>query len=99
MFWPEEECYSEVPESKVVAEPNSPNGMIKVKERSKVYTGQVIAVGSKADIQQKLNTLLAERQEQPGQPTTATEPPQTTEPLQATHLAESRPETSQGQGT
>ena len=75
-----------MPESKVVAEPESPNGMIQVKERSKVYTGQLIAVGSKAEIQQKLNTILAESQEQPGQLTTATEPPQTTEPP---HPAES----------
>ena len=66
--------------------------MIQVKERSKVYTGQLIAVGCKAEIQQKLNTILAEFQEQPGQLTTSTEPPPATEPPQTTeppHPAES----------
>ena len=81
VHWPEENCYSEVPQSKVVGEPSE---KIQVKERGKIYTGQLVDVGSKEEIQQKLNSILGES----SQPTTST----TDKP------ALSRQETSQEKG-
>lgn len=57
VYWPEEDCYSEVPQSKVVGEPTD---TIQVKERGKIYVGQLKGVGSKQEIQQKLNSILGE---------------------------------------
>ena len=44
VYWPEEDCYSEVPQSKVVGELTD---TIQVKERGKIYVGQLKGVGSK----------------------------------------------------
>ena len=77
VFWPEENCYSEVLQSKVLGEPSE---KIQVKERGKIYAGQLVCVGSKEEIQQKLNSILGES----SQPTTST----------ADKPAQSRPETS-----
>jgi hypothetical protein len=57
VYWPEEDCYSEVPQSKAVGEPTD---TIQVKERGKIYVGQLKGVGSKQEIQQKLNSILGE---------------------------------------
>ena len=44
VYWPEEECYSEVQQEKIVGEPSE---KIQVKERSKIYTSQLMGVGSR----------------------------------------------------
>ena len=62
--WPEENCYSEVPQSKVVGEPSE---KIQVKEKGNIYTGQLVGVGSK-EVQQNLNSILGES----SQPMTST---------------------------
>jgi hypothetical protein len=60
VFWPDEECYSEVPESKIVGNPGSLGEAIQVKERQKVYSGVLVAVGSQQEVQEKLNTIEAQ---------------------------------------
>ena len=57
VFWPDEDSYSEVPESKIVGNPGSLGEAIQVKERQKVYTGLLVAVGSKQEVQEKLSTI------------------------------------------
>ena len=61
IFWPEERCYSEVPESKLV-EPKDPSvgQTVKVKEGSKTFSGTVEAVGNKSEIEKRLNELESE---------------------------------------
>ena len=55
MFWPEENTYSMVPESKIVGEKEPPAGqMVKIKEGQKTYSGKVMAVGKKTDIEKQL---------------------------------------------
>ena len=51
VFWPEQDCYSEVSEGKI-AEPKSPKAgdVCKVKEGSKMYSGKVVAAGTKSEI-------------------------------------------------
>ena len=58
IYWPEEECYSEVMESKVV-EPReeSVGAVAKVKQAGKVYCGSIVAVGTKAEIEKKWKEL------------------------------------------
>ena len=53
VFWPEEDCYSEVPESKVVGE------HINIKEGAKVHKGVLAAVGSQQEVQQKLEEMAS----------------------------------------
>ena len=67
VYWPEEDCYSEVPQAKVVGEPSD---KIQIKERGKIYTGQLVGVGSKEEIQQRLNSILGESSQQPTASTT-----------------------------
>ena len=50
VFWPNKDSYSEVPESKVVGEPGSVGEEVQVKEREKIYTGELVMVGSKQDM-------------------------------------------------
>lgn len=57
MYWPDEDSYSEVPESKIVGNPGSLGEAIQVKERQKVYTGVLVAVGSKQEVQEKLRNI------------------------------------------
>ena len=57
VFWPDEDCYSEVPECKIVGDPGSLGEAIQVKERQKVYTGVLVTVRSKQEVQQNLNTI------------------------------------------
>lgn len=57
VFWPDEDSYSEVPESKIVGNPGSLGEAIQVKERQKVYTGVLVAVGSKQEVQEKLRNI------------------------------------------
>ena len=58
IFWPAEECYSEVIESKIV-EPKDPavGQTVKVKEGGKVFSGRVEAVGSKTEIEHRLSEM------------------------------------------
>ena len=58
IFWPTEECYSEIIESKIV-EPKDPavGQTVKVKEGGKVFSGRVEAVGNKTEIERQLSEL------------------------------------------
>ena len=58
VVWPEEECYSKVPEAMVVGEPGS---NIDEKEGSRVYTGVIIAIGSINEVQQKLEDIESDQ--------------------------------------
>lgn len=62
VFWPEEDCYSEVGEGKI-AEPKSPKAgdACKTKKGSKMHTGEVMTVGTKAKIELKLSELTRGR--------------------------------------
>ena len=64
VFWPEEDCYSDVPESKVVGAPDLESKTIAVREKGKIYNGQLVATGTKQDVQQKLNSVFAESEQQ-----------------------------------
>ena len=58
MFWPEESSYSVVAESKTVsAKEHSVDQTVQVKEGSKCFSGTVVAVGSKVDIEKQLSEL------------------------------------------
>ena len=58
IYWPEEECYSEVMESKVVElREESVGAVAKVKQAGKVYCGSIVAVGTKAEIEKKWKEL------------------------------------------
>lgn len=57
VFWPDEDSYSEVPESKIIGDQGSPGETMQVKERAEVYSSQLVAVGSKQEIHEKLNAL------------------------------------------
>ena len=61
IFWPQEKCYSEVAESKIV-EPKDPSvgQAVKVKEGSKIFSGTVEAVGNKSEIEKQLSELESE---------------------------------------
>ena len=50
VFWQDEGHYSDVAESKIVGNPGSVGETFRVKERQKVHTGVVVAVGNKQDI-------------------------------------------------
>ena len=58
IFWPSEECCSEVIESKRV-EPKDPavRQTVKVKEEGKVFSGKVEVIGSKIEIESQLNEV------------------------------------------
>ena len=94
VFWPDEDTYSEVPECKIIGNPGSIGEVIQVKERQKVYTGLLVAMGSKHEVQQKLNAIeVQSSQEQAPQPVTTFNP----EPV-LTVPTESEPKTSKKQG-
>lgn len=77
VFWPDEDSYSEVPESKIVGNPGSLGEAIQVKERQKVYTGLLVAVGSKQQVQEKLNTIEEQSLKVPElEPVTSTNNPE-----------------------
>ena len=58
IYWPEEECYSEVMESKLVEPREASVGAVaKVKQAGKVYCGSIVAVGTKAEIEKKWKEL------------------------------------------
>jgi hypothetical protein len=79
VFWPNEDCYSEVPECKIVGNPGSLGEPIQVKERRKVYSGVLVAVGTKQEVQEKLKTIEVQAKEL--EPVTSTNNP---EPVTAT---------------
>ena len=58
IFWPQEETYSIVQDSKLV-EPKDPaiDEMVKVKEGGKVFVGKVAAAGSKVDVEAQMIEL------------------------------------------
>ena len=54
VFWPEESTYSVVPESKTVgAKEHLVGQSIQVKEGSKCFSGTVVAVGNKVDVEKR----------------------------------------------
>ena len=58
IYWPEEECYSEVMESKLVEPREASVGAVaKVKQAGKVYCGSIVAVETKAEIEKKWKEL------------------------------------------
>ena len=61
LYWPEEESYSEVPPSKLV-KPKKPaiGDKIKVKDGTKVHTGEVAGFGSKAEIEKLMLDLVGQ---------------------------------------
>ena len=58
VFWPSEETYSVVQQSKIV-EPKDPSidETVKVKEGGKVFSGKVAALGTKADVEAHLSEV------------------------------------------
>ena len=84
-----------MPESKIVGEPGSVGEVVQVKEREKIYTGELVMVGSKQDVQQKLNDLEEESsRKQPSEPVTAE-----IQSVATVHVqAESQQKTSKKQG-
>ena len=61
VLWPKEETYSVVPESKVV-EPNNPTvgQYVKVKDGRKYFLGEVVALGSKTEVETRMNEVESE---------------------------------------
>ena len=72
IYWPEEDSYSEVPPSKLV-EPKKPGigDKVRVKDRTKVHTGEVAGFGNKAEIEKLMLDL--EGQQDDDEEETATE--------------------------
>ena len=64
IFWPSEETYSIVQESRVV-EPKDPSvdETVKVKEGGKVFLGKTAAVGIKANVEAQMSELEGNRRE------------------------------------
>ena len=63
IYWPEEESYSEVPPSKLVKPKKPATGdKVRVKDGTKVHTGEVVGFGSKVEIE-KLMLDLEGRQD------------------------------------
>ena len=52
IFWPEESCYSEVAQAKII-EPKEPSvgDIARVKECTKIHTGKVVGFGSKGEVE------------------------------------------------
>ena len=50
-----------MPEAKVVGEPGVEGTNVDVKEGSKVHTGVIIAIGSKHEVQQKLEEIESDQ--------------------------------------
>ena len=92
VFWPDEDSYSDVPECKIVGNPGPLGEAIQVRERQRIYTGLLVAVGSKQEVQKKLNAI--EVQEQVPEPMMSTINPV---PV-PTVPAESQPKASKKQG-
>ena len=58
LYWPEENCYSEVLESKLIEPKEATIGVVaKVKQGGKIYSGNIVAVGMRADIEQQWKEL------------------------------------------
>ena len=58
LYWPEEKCYSEVLELKLVEPKEASVGTVaKVKQGGKFYSGTVVAVGTRAEIEQQWKEL------------------------------------------
>ena len=72
IHWPEEDSYSEVPPSKLI-EPKKPavGDKVRVKEGTKVHTGEVVGFGSKAEVEKLMLDL--EGQQDDGEDEAATE--------------------------
>ena len=65
VFWPDESTYSMLPESKIVGEKESSAGQIvKVKEGQKIYSGKVVAVGKRLDIEKQLSEMEARKEDE-----------------------------------
>ena len=61
MFWPDEDCYSEVPLSKMLESKEPSVGQtVRVKEGCKTFTGIIDTVGSKSEVEKCLSDLMAD---------------------------------------
>ena len=61
VFWPEERCYSEMLESKLVEPKEATVGVVaKVKQGGKLYSGTIVAVGTRAEIEQRLKEFVGD---------------------------------------
>ena len=57
MFWPEENCYSDVLEAKLLEPKEATVGVVaKVKGGGKIHSGTIVMVGTRAEVEQ-LNEL------------------------------------------
>ena len=64
VFWPEESTYSVVPESKTVgAKEHLVGQSIQVKEGSKCFSGTVVAVGNKVDVEKRLSEMEGNKEQ------------------------------------
>ena len=64
VFWPEEGCYSVVLESKLAEPKEATVGVVaKVKQRGKMYSGSIVAVGTRDEVQQRLNELEGDEEQ------------------------------------
>ena len=62
--WPEESSYSVVAESKIVnAKECSAGQTVQIKEGSKCFSGTVVAVGSKVDIEKRLSEMEGNKEQ------------------------------------
>ena len=58
LFWPEEDTYSVVAESKILSPKEASAGQsVQVKEGAKVFSGTVVAMGSKVEVEQRLSEM------------------------------------------
>ena len=58
MFWPEENCYSDVLEAKLLEPKEATVGAVaKVKEGGKIHSGTIVMVGTRAEVERRLNEL------------------------------------------
>ena len=58
MFWPEEGCYGEVLEAKLVEPKEATVGVVaKVKEGGRIHSRSIVAVGTRAEIERRLNKV------------------------------------------
>jgi predicted thioesterase len=58
VFWPEEKCYSEVLEAKLLEPKEATVGVVaKVKEGGKIHSGTIVMVGTRAEVERRLNEL------------------------------------------
>ena len=56
MFWPEENCYSDVLEAKLLEPKEATVGVVAKVKEGKVHSGTIVMVGTRAEVE-RLNEL------------------------------------------